>query len=232
MDCDHHLQTPNHVLDCQDIPAHTVRTLHPDTTYPANTRYTLQWLVAPDQSTLSVIPHCVDAAFKTRTRKLKPSAMLLHYNYGAAAIKQWGHNIAVLQEGAKSRQPPKPAPTQPGPSRTTIHDRKVAIDKRAAAKAMLGTGAGTGVGASTGTGVEMGAETGEVEESEVQATWDEDDVMLFFWGNSKAATQLHEEKVNKERQLVEDWRTMDVEVEEFKGEMDLLFWCYCQAFCS
>jgi hypothetical protein len=197
------LQTPNHLLRRQDIPAHPDRQLREETIYPASARYTLQWLVTPDPMSLPAIPKGADAAFKRFSGKPKPSAMLLHYNYGAAAVKQWGHNVEVLRKAGKSRQPPKPAPTQSGPSKT-IHDRKTAIEKRA--KAMLGTGTGTGVGAGTGTGAGTGAVTGEVAESEVQATWDEDDVMLFFWGNSKAATQRYQEKVSKKQRHVEDWR--------------------------
>jgi hypothetical protein len=41
---------------------------------------------------------------------------------------------------------------------------------------------------------------------ESQAKWDEDDVMLFFWGNSKVATERHLKKVGENAQRIEQWR--------------------------
>jgi hypothetical protein len=60
----------------------------------------------------------------------KPSDLLLHYNYGAAAIKMWGRGIEVLRDHAKPRPPKR---VEMGPSRTT-HDRQTAIQKRDAAQ--------------------------------------------------------------------------------------------------
>jgi hypothetical protein len=50
----------------------------------------MQWLVTGDEVIRPIIPHNSDAAFKRHTNASKPSDILLHYNYGAAAIKIWG----------------------------------------------------------------------------------------------------------------------------------------------
>jgi hypothetical protein len=43
-------------------------------------------------------------------------------------------------------------------------------------------------------------------DSEGQALWDEDDVMLFFWGNSKAAKERHCKKLEESTRHMEEWR--------------------------
>jgi hypothetical protein len=53
--------------------------------YPSRSRYTLQWLATPDPTEVTMAPNNTDAAFKKRTGKPKPSEVLLHYNYCAAA---------------------------------------------------------------------------------------------------------------------------------------------------
>lgn len=60
----------------------------------------------------------------------KPSELLLHYNYGTAAIKMWGHGIEVLRENAQHPRPPTPKDVEMGPSRTT-HERMTARQKLA-----------------------------------------------------------------------------------------------------
>jgi hypothetical protein len=160
--------------------------------YPTRSRYTLQWLVTPEEYEEHVVPNNSDAAFKKHSRRPKPSELLLHYNYGAAAVKCWGHGTEVLQNRAK----PRPTVPPMGPSRTT-HNRSTAIRKRDEARATDGDGAGN---AAAGPG------TGEMVESEGQAIWDEDDVMLFFWGNSQAAKQRHLKKVQESTQRMEQWR--------------------------
>ena len=72
--------------------------------YPRVGCYTLQWLKAPpDRLTSNVIPNNRDATLKRRSREAKPSDLLLHYNYGAAAVKQWGHGIQTFQQLPKAR---------------------------------------------------------------------------------------------------------------------------------
>ena len=163
--------------------------------YPSRGRYTLQWLVIPGVFEGHTVPNNSDAAFKKHSGRPKPSELLLHYNYGAAAVKCWGHGTEVLQNRAKPR-PTMPVPAPMGPSRTT-HNRSTAIRKRDAARAADDSGAGNAA---------AGPATGELVESEGQAIWDEDDVMLFFWGNSQAAKQRHLKKVQENTQRMEQWR--------------------------
>jgi hypothetical protein len=166
--------------------------MHADVGYPTG-RYTLQWLETPEQNAASMatVPNNADAAFKRNTEKPKPSDLLLHYNYGAAAVKRWGRGTKILQN-----RPNIPRPKRPS---RTIHDRTVAIRKREEARNSGGATAGSSA-AGAGTGL---AES----ECQPEATkWDEDDVMLFFWGNSKAATERHLKKVGENTQRVEQWR--------------------------
>jgi hypothetical protein len=135
--------------------------------YPSRGRYTLQWLVIPGVFEGHTVPNNSDAAFKKHSGRPKPSELLLHYNYGAAAVKCWGHGTEVLQNRAKPR-PTVPVPAPMGPSKTA-HNRSIAIRKREAARAADDGGAGNAA---------AGPSTGELVESEGQATWDEDDVML------------------------------------------------------
>ena len=68
------------------------------------------------------------------------------------------------------------------------------IQKRAA-MSQGGQGAGSERNRSEGAG-----------ELEEQDKWDEDDVMLFFWGNSKAALDRHAQKKQEWTESLEDWR--------------------------
>jgi len=186
-------QTPNRYLQPDDIPPHSDRTLSNDVTYPSNSRYSLQWL-NPDPNVIAMIPNNRDAAFKKRTKKPKPSSLLLHYNYGAAAVKCWGHGTQVLYNLFKPPRPGEPVPAPVGPPRN-IHDRKVAIQKREEAQK----------GGRVQDTDRTGTNEAEVEKEE-QATWDEDDVMIFFWGNSRAAKERHTWKVQENVQRMEKWR--------------------------
>ena len=87
-----------------------------------------------------------------------------------------------------------PAPA--GPKRT-IHDRDATTQKRSKGQSTGETGAGSST---------AGAETGGLVKSEGQVIWDEDEVMLFFWGNSEAAKQRHLKKVGENTQRLEQWR--------------------------
>ncbi|KAF8495603.1 hypothetical protein BU17DRAFT_78499 [Hysterangium stoloniferum] len=185
------LKTPNRYLNTKDIPPCNERpNMATSVTYPKNSRYTLHWL-NPDLPTQAMIPDNRDATFKKRTKKAKPSDLLLHYNYGAAAVKWWGNGKGTLQKLAQPPRPPVPVPSPSGPSRTT-HDRNTAISKRDAARAAGRSGTGNATaGPSTGEG--------RLVDSEDQAIWDEDDVMLFFWGSSRAARERHGKKHARER---------------------------------
>jgi hypothetical protein len=131
-----------------------------------------------------MVPNNIDAALRKNTEKPKPSDLLLHYDYGAAAIECWGRGTEVLENRAN---PPRPSVPPTGPSGTT-HDSDAAINKLAEARIPDGAGAGT---------------RGLVE-SEGLAMWDE--VMLFFWGNTQAAKERYLKKVSEDTQRVEKWR--------------------------
>jgi hypothetical protein len=211
------IQTPNQILRTNDIPQRHQRTVPQDTAYPSNTRYTLQWLETPGEIAHSMIPRNSDAAFKKHTHVPKPSELLLHYNYGAAAIKMWGRGIEVLRKHAKPPRPPLPKPVEMGPSRTT-HDRKTAIHKRDAARNVKrggGRNATAGPSRTTrrtqerdtdGVGGGNGPEIEGIVDSEDQARWDEDDVMLFLWGNSNASKDRHRKKLEESTRHMEQWR--------------------------
>jgi len=164
-----------------------------DMSYPPRKRYTLQWLVNSDATTETIIPNNADAAFKKGTRKQKPSDLLLHYNYAATAVKCWGRGMDVLRNRANPPRLPVSVAAPAGPSKTK-HDRGAAIRKLAAARA-------AGGGKST-----AGAGAGGLVESEGQAEWDENDAILFFWGNTPAAKERHLKEVDENTRRMEQWR--------------------------
>lgn len=184
-------QSPNHILEIDDIPSRHERKLLMDVGYPTGSRYTFQWLDSGQsrKHVTAMIPNNSDAAFRKNTEKPKPSDLLLHYNYGAAAVKCWGRGTEVLQNRAN---PPRPSVPPAGPSGTT-HDIDAAIGKLGEAQNPDPSRAGAG--------------PGELVESEGQAMWDEDDVMMFFWGNSKGARERHLEEVNESTGRMEQWRS-------------------------
>jgi hypothetical protein len=165
-----------------------------------------------------MVPHNSDAAFKKNTHLPKPSALLLHYNYGAAAIRMWGHGIEVLRDHANPPRPPPPQPVKTGPSKTT-HDRMPAIQKLDDARNAKGGGSRNatagpsritrstqkrdtdGVG-----GGNVVAGSGSEVDLDGQAQWDEDDVMLFLWGNSNASKDRHRKKLEESTRHMEQWR--------------------------
>jgi hypothetical protein len=210
------VQTPNHCLQPNDIPPRRHRNLSNDVTYPSPGRYTLQW-INPDESVAEMIQNNCDAAFKKYTRKPKPSELLLHYNYGAAAVKWWGHGTEVLHNRFQPPRPSGPVLAPSGPSRGT-HNRSIAIHKRDEAR-MRGTeehgSSGTGkhgavqVANKVGYGAQAarGASARYCEdELDEQVMWDEDDVMLYLWGNSQAAKERHRKKVQENTHRMERWR--------------------------
>jgi hypothetical protein len=164
-----------------------------------------------------MIPDNSDAAFSTQTNLPKPSDLLLHYNYGAAAVKMWGHGIDVFRDNAVAPRPPTPQTVKLGPSRS-IHDRTVIIKKRKkATNPKRGGGRDPTAGPSrptrrahqhdTNGGNAVGGSGIEgIEDSEDQARWDEDDVMLFLWGNSNASKDRHRKKLEESTRHMEQWR--------------------------
>ena len=47
---------------------------------------------------------------------------------------------------------------------------------------------------------------GAAADSEVQASSDEDDVMIYLWGNSKVASERHARMQQERTAFLEDWR--------------------------
>jgi hypothetical protein len=185
-------QTPNPILEIDDIPPCYDRELQDGVIYPRGSRYTFQWLLQPDPSLLTTVRNNTDATFKMYTKKPKPSALLLHYQYGATAIKRWGRGKRVLRNLAHPPRPGMPVPAPTGPSRTR-HDRTSVLRKLDIARNPGGANI-------------AGAGTGGLAESEGQAVWDEDDAMLFLWGNSPAAKERRLKRVGENTQRVEQWR--------------------------
>ena len=71
---------------------HLILVIAEDVSYPS--------LETLSELATSAIPNNVDATFKKGTKKLKPSGLLLHYSYGVAAAKCWGHGIEILRTHA------------------------------------------------------------------------------------------------------------------------------------
>ena len=182
-------QTPNPILQMDDVPPRHLRRLLRGASYPSQARYTLQWVCDPElaEPLPEVFPNNCDAAFVSQ-HKPKPSDLLLHYNYGAAAVKNWGRNHAVL--GSRSGLPrPSPNTVATGPT-TTVGDRAKTGTELTAARA---EGDNTGGGSVAATDSEP-------------PVWDEDDVMMFFWGNSVAARNRHAKMEQERNESINKWR--------------------------
>jgi len=175
------LKPPNLILDTADIPPCHQRTLRRDTEYPPRNRYTLQWLDTEDEIDQTLIPNNSDAAFGSHTELPKPSDLLLHYNYGVAAVKRWGRGREVLQARANPPRPPPAQQVETGTSRS-ISDRWRTAQKR------------------------KDAQSAEGDESESQAEWDEYDVVLYFWANTEASKERRRKKLEESTRHMEQWR--------------------------
>jgi len=189
------LKTPNRILQMGDIPERRVPYVSNNASYPTSSRYTLQWLSNVDPSFLHYYPNNIDASFVS-SRKDKPSDLLLHYNYGAAAVKKWGRNHAVLSDRPGLPRPQAPEPVPMGPTRT-VGDRKTTITKLANAWGEEVQPQSANDGSSAGSAAAIDSE---------QPVWDEDDVMLFFWGNSKPAMERHAKKEQERKANIYKWR--------------------------
>jgi hypothetical protein len=173
----------------EDVPPRHERTLSEDIKYPDQERYTLQWLNGSEALQLRT-PNNSDATFKKYNRKPKPSPLLLHYNYGAAAVKWWGHGAAHL---ARSNRPNIPRPSAPmpapmGPTRTT-HNRQSTTDKLTRMRNLPSGNVG-------GTG-------GAIPNEDVM---DPDEVVLFFWANTPAACDRRKRAVTDDASRMEQWQ--------------------------
>jgi len=171
------------------------------------------------------MPNNSDAAFRKKTKIAKPSSLLVHYNYGSAAVKWWGRNVEVLQNEFEPPRPEVPVPAASGPSTTvgnrTVTTKKLGKARKLAEAAMSKTG-GKGQttrrsGSVRATKVRRGAApvVPEVSPAETkcgeeglgkETTWDEDDVMLYLWGNSRAAKDRHSKKTQENAERMKRWK--------------------------
>ena len=78
-------------------------------------------------------PNNNDATFMDQLLP-KSADLLLHYNYGAAAVKQWGKNTSVLTDRPDIPRPSVPVPAPMGSTRAE-RDRDTAMSQ-------VGQGAG------------------------------------------------------------------------------------------
>ncbi|KAF7371615.1 hypothetical protein MVEN_00017000 [Mycena venus] len=185
------LKTPNAVLGVDDIPPRHNRALDDDIKYPDEQRYTLQWLhgTAKEQA---VVPNNSDATFRKYTRILKPSPMLLHYNYGAAAVKWWGHGASSYL-GISNRptmpRPSVPVPAATGPIRTkrTAAQLDASILKRATGN----------------TGV-SGSGPRESEVARDEGVMDPDEIVMFFWSQNPAALERRKREAEDRKREEEE----------------------------
>ncbi|KAH9952808.1 hypothetical protein BC827DRAFT_1252193, partial [Russula dissimulans] len=190
--------TPNRVLDVNDISGDPGRFPLLDITkyeYPVGERFSLQ-VVAGDldrNSLLLAYPNNTDAAFKRGTNLPKPSSLILHYNYGAAAVKLWGRRTEILDRPNIPR-PQVVTNHQPGGPSRGRNNRLIAIRKR---EGHDNTAGGSGESAESAE-VAGGGATDVTDNPTVVVQpmvgyrgWDEDDWMLFFWGNTPAARERY-----------------------------------------
>jgi hypothetical protein len=181
-------------LNTDDVPQAATRNLLDDVTYPRRKRYTLQWLwQLPPTVTATFPPQNSDATFKKGSKKPKPSELILHYNYAAAAVTQWGVSVQALSKVMRPNLPrpttPVPAPMQPA---RTVHDHSIAITKIERMR--------EGQASSS-------AADAEVLEEEEDAPIEADEVVLFFWGNTKVATERRRQATDDQARRMEQWNS-------------------------
>ncbi|KAJ6530689.1 hypothetical protein B0H19DRAFT_1191825 [Mycena capillaripes] len=191
------LKTPNLVLGVNDIPACHTRTLPDHIKYPDGQRYTLQWLDGDSPELLVRIPNNSDATFRKHTHIPKPSPMLLHYNYGAAAVKWWGHGKSHLEI---SNRPTMPRPSVPVPAAMgPIRTRRTAAQLEASS---LRRATGDAGGSGSRPRDSEAARDGEV--------MDADEIVMFFWSQNPAAVERRKREA-EDRKREEEERASRVE---------------------
>lgn len=161
------------------------------------TRFTLQWIVPVldqqyQQSLGSCTPNNVDAAFLKNTKLPKPSGVLLHYNYGAAVVKHWGRNTMLLTNQPGIPCPQKVAQPEGRTARSQYSQGSQNLGQAGAAGA---SGSHTLVGSSGHGNV---ADSGD---------WDEDDIMVFLWGNNPHAVERRNNEQKDREDKIFQWRS-------------------------
>ena len=181
------------MLQPEDVqPRSALYQLYPGTEYPDGSRYTLQWIVpSPSPVDNMSAPNNADARFVTSTRISKPSDLLLHYNFGAAAVKYWCRNQSTL---VKRPNIPRPKPVDPiSKKEYKPFDRDALREKRAGRKEGDVSRSDVNEPGGSGGPVEGGG-------------WDEDDVMLFFWGNTPQARARRMKEEGEKKTAIDQWR--------------------------
>ncbi|KAJ7907509.1 hypothetical protein B0H13DRAFT_2332327 [Mycena leptocephala] len=187
------LKTPNLILDTADVPnrSYIGRDLKYGVKYSEKDRYTLQSLTSTE-TIRDDIANNLDAAFKLHSKKPKPSPLLLHYNYGVAAVLWWGKGQSRLHASNRPNVPrPKvPVPDPMGPPRVT-HNRQVTRDKLENARAE-GTlqGAGSAIGQS---------------EQDADRTYAEE-LVLSLWASTGVAHDRRENEAEEYAYRMERWQ--------------------------
>ena len=179
------------MLQPEDIRPRAVWNLRGGTEYPDGSRYTLQWIVPPDPIDILYTPNNIDARFVIGTNIPKPSDLLLHYNFGAAAVKYWCRNQSTL---VKRPNIPRPKPVDPiSKKEYKPFDRDALREKRAGRKEGDVSRSDVNEPGGSGGPVEGGG-------------WDEDDVMLFFWGNTPQARARRMKEQGEKKAAIDQWR--------------------------
>ena len=177
------------MLGTDDIPNRVPRrTIRPTTEYPEGQRFTLQSIeILEDDLERGVVVDAYkvgcDAVFSRNTPISKPSDILLNYNYGAAAVKWWGHHTALLQSRA-----PRPN-LRPRPAATT----SVAVKKR------------EGHSKSQSSQKKRVLDPSAADESKPWESWDEDDWMFYCMLNTKAARERQQAVQEESSSNVRAW---------------------------
>jgi len=203
------LQTPNHVLATDDVPVNGDRIFMSGTQCPLDVRYTLQLIDygISGQTRTALETMCKlggDAAFKIETNLPKPSGLLLHYNYGAAAIKHWGQHQDLLRSGNGPPGPPAPPPglgpdpTNPSGPSTSAQGRTTTVQKRK-------RNGGTAGSSKKKKGQSDNSGAGDAIADVNTTGWDEDDWMIFFWSNTEAARERRQAAEGEFSSRIKTW---------------------------
>ena len=202
------------MLDLDDVSVGPTNSPLRDTVkyeYPVGERFSLQVISDVERDALlDLYPNNTAAAFKRRTNLPKPSALLLHYNYGAAVVKLWGHRTEVLDQRNILR-PRVVTNHQPGGPPRHRNNRLIAIRKREGhSNPEDDSGEAPEVAEVAGGGATDVTDNPTVVVRRPMVGyrgWDEDDWMLFFWGNIPAARERYRAADEESSNRISRWAT-------------------------
>jgi len=141
---------------------------------PTQQKNDIQWLV-PLKELCILFHFSTDATFQNR----RLSRLLIFCCIAIMVVKQWGQNAEIL-----ANQPGVPRPSLPVRRKIT-HNHNIGTKKWIAGTAQEGQ---LGSNKKTKTHSSMHVQDAN---SEMQASRDEDDVVMFFWENFKAIRERH-----------------------------------------